>query len=193
MYVRTVKVPSSNGTVNEYLRVVEAYRENGKVKQRIIADLGRRDMLSALLPNLRRILEGTPRLEGESETDVDILETFGWGPLLVVRKLFDELGLWDLFDRLLGKRTLVPWADRAFVLIASRLIHPSSEHGLAGWRRITSVIERADALYLGGASGVECACITNSWTAGIARWTDCLGPRKTSRRRCMDGCGTCSA
>jgi transposase len=133
MYIRTVKVPSSNGTVNEYLRVVEAYRQEGKVKQRIIADLGRRDMLSALLPNLRRILEGTAKLEGQADSDIDILETFGWGPLLVARKLFEELGLWDLFDRLLGKRTSVPWADRAFVLIASRLIHPSSEHGLAGW------------------------------------------------------------
>lgn len=133
MYIRTVKVPSSNGTVNEYLRVVEAYREDGKVKQRIIADLGRRDMLSALLPNLRRILEGTPKLEGQADSDIDILETFGWGPLLVARKLFEELELWDLFDRLLGKRTSIPWADRAFVLIASRLIHPSSEHGLAGW------------------------------------------------------------
>ncbi len=25
MYVRTVKIPSSKGTVNEYVRVVEAY------------------------------------------------------------------------------------------------------------------------------------------------------------------------
>jgi transposase len=133
MYVRTVKVPSSNGSFNEYLRVVEAYRENGKVKQRIIADLGRRDMLSAVLPNLRRILEGTPKLEGQEEKDVDILDTFTWGPLLVAGKLFEELGLWDLLDRLLGKTTSVSWADRAFVLIASRLIHPSSEHGLAGW------------------------------------------------------------
>jgi transposase len=133
MYVRTVKVPSSNGSVNEYLRVVEAYRENGKVKQRIIADLGRRDLLAAVLPNLRRILEGTPKLQGQGDSDVDILETFTWGPLLVVGKLFEELGLWDLFDRLLGTRATVSWADRAFVLIASRLIHPSSEHGLAGW------------------------------------------------------------
>jgi transposase len=133
MYVRTVKVPSSNGTVNEYLRVVEAYRENGKVKQRTIADLGRRDMLSAVLPNLRRILEGTPKLEGQGEKDVAILDTFTWGPLLVARKLFEELGLWDVLDRLFGKTPSVSWADRAFVLIASRLIHPSSEHGLAGW------------------------------------------------------------
>jgi len=41
MYLRTVKVPSSNGTVNEYVRVVEAYRDHGKVKQRTIVDLGR--------------------------------------------------------------------------------------------------------------------------------------------------------
>ena len=133
MYVRSVKVPSSNGSFNEYLRVVEAYREGGKVKQRIIADLGRRDLLAAILPNLRRILEGTAKVEGQGDSDVDILETFGWGPLLVVRWLFEQLGLWDVLDRLLGKRAVVPWADRAFVLIASRLIHPSSEHGLAGW------------------------------------------------------------
>jgi hypothetical protein len=64
-------VPRFNG--HKYLRVVEAYRENGKVKQRIIAELGRRDMLSALLPNLRRILEGTPKLEGQGDNEVDIL------------------------------------------------------------------------------------------------------------------------
>ena len=39
MFIRTVKVPSSNGSVNEYVRVVEAYRADGKVKQRVIADL----------------------------------------------------------------------------------------------------------------------------------------------------------
>jgi hypothetical protein len=33
MYLRTVKVRSSNGTLNEYVRVVEAYRDNGKVKR----------------------------------------------------------------------------------------------------------------------------------------------------------------
>ena len=60
MYLRTVKVPSSNGSVNEYVRVVEAYRQDGKVKQRTIADLGRKDLLTALLPQLQRLLLGQP-------------------------------------------------------------------------------------------------------------------------------------
>ena len=58
MYLRTVNVPSSNGTVNQYVRIVQAYREDGKVKQRVIADLGRKDVLTALLPRLQRLLKG---------------------------------------------------------------------------------------------------------------------------------------
>ena len=50
MYPRAIKVRSSNGTVNEYVRIVEAYREDGKVKQRVVADLGRKDVLLAVLP-----------------------------------------------------------------------------------------------------------------------------------------------
>ena len=133
MYVRTVKVPSSNGSYNEYVRIVEAYRDGGKVKQRIIADLGRRDLLAAMLPKLRRILEGTAAADGGLEDGIRILETSSWGPVLVVRALFEQLGLWEILDRLVGATAEVGWADRAFVLVASRMIHPSSEHGLAGW------------------------------------------------------------
>jgi len=46
----------------------------------------------------------------------------------VVRTLFEQLGLWELFDELLGEsRSAVPYADRAFVLIANRLIRPKKE------------------------------------------------------------------
>lgn len=142
MYVRTLKVRSSNGTINEYVRIVEAYRENGKVKQRVIADLGRKDLLVALLPKLRRVLEGTPSIEGEAEEDLDILDASTWGPVLVIRHLFEQLGLWEILDRLLGKSKIVPFADRALVLVANRLIHPTSEHGLAGWLETDFLCDR---------------------------------------------------
>jgi transposase len=142
MYVRTLKVRSSNGTLNEYVRIVEAYRENGKVKQRVIADLGRKDLLVALLPKLRRVLEGTLILEAETAEDFDILDASTWGPVLVVRHLFQELGLWEILDRFLGKSKIVPFADRALVLVANRLIHPTSEHGLAGWLETDFLCDR---------------------------------------------------
>src|ERR1700694_3168432 len=103
MYLRTVKVPSSNGAVNEYVRVVEAYRQDGKVKQRTIVDLGRKDLLTVLLPQLQRLLQGKPSLAPEVDSAIDVLQAVTWGPVLVVRALFDQLGLWALFDHLLGK------------------------------------------------------------------------------------------
>jgi transposase len=142
MYVRTVKVPSSNGNLNEYVRIVESYREDGKVKQRTIADLGRKDVLKSLLPQLQRVLKGLPKIEGQGD-EVEVLQATTWGPVLVVRALFEQLGLWEMLDELLGPtRSDVPYADRAFVLIANRLIGPKSEHGLAYWLESDFVCDR---------------------------------------------------
>jgi transposase len=148
VYVRIVRIPSSNGTVNEYVRIVESYRKDGKVKQRIVADLGRRDVLLAMLPKLRRVLEGEAAVEGQSEDGIKILDSYRWGPLLGVQTLFEQLGLWDLLDRLLGRAGELRWADRAFVLIASRMVHPSSEHGLAGWLETEYFCDREGRRFL---------------------------------------------
>jgi transposase len=138
MYPRTVKVRSSSGTVNEYVRVVEAYRDGGKVKQRVVADLGRKDLLVEVLPKLRRLLTG----EADDPTEPQVGEASTWGPVLVVRALFDQLGLWAILDQHLGHAKGVPFADRAFVLVANRLIAPASEHGLAGWLETDFVCDR---------------------------------------------------
>jgi transposase len=149
MYIRTVKVPSTNGTVNEYVRVVEAYREDGKVKQRTIADLGRKDMLVALLPQLERVLKGEASVAGDEE--LEVVQALTWGPVLVVHTLFEQLGLWPILETHLrpwrpSERRLptanVSPVDRAFVLIANRLICPKSEHGLASWLETDFVCDR---------------------------------------------------
>jgi transposase len=142
MYPRTVKVRSSSGTVNEYVRVVEAYREGGKVKQRVVADLGRKDLLLEVLPKLHRLLAGEVTSHDPDPTEPHVGDASNWGPILVVRALFDQLGLWEILDQHLGRAKGVPFADRAFVLIANRLIAPASEHGLAGWLETDFVCDR---------------------------------------------------
>src|SRR3954452_4238132 len=138
MYPRTVKVRSKSGTVNEYVRVVEAYRDGGKVKQRVVADLGRKDLLVEVLPKLRRLLTG----EAGDPTEPQVGEAATWGPVLVVRALFDQLGLWSILDQYLGRAKGVPFTARAFVLVANRLIAPASVHGLAGWLETDFVCDR---------------------------------------------------
>jgi transposase len=142
MYPRTVKVRSSSGAVNEYVRVVEAYREGGKVKQRVVADLGRKDLLVEVLPKLQRLLAGDAATQLDSGDAPVVVDASNWGPILVIRALFEQLGLWDIFDKHLGRAKGVPFADRAFVLIANRLIAPASEHGLAGWLETDFVCDR---------------------------------------------------
>ena len=143
MYIRTVKIPSSNGTINEYVRVVEAYRQDGKVKQRVIADLGRKDLLTLLLPKLQRVLLGTPTPAGEDPDAIEVVDASTWGPVLAVRALFEELGLWQILDGLLPRaKEGPPFADRVFVLLANRLTRPTSEHGLARWLETDFVCDR---------------------------------------------------
>src|SRR5437764_4521309 len=115
MYPRTVKVRSSSDSVHEYVRVVEAYRDGGKVKQRVVADLGRKDLLLEVLPKLRRLLAGDDSIEPGDAADPHVSEASDWGPVLVVRALFDQLGLWEILDHHLGHAKTVPFADRAFV------------------------------------------------------------------------------
>jgi transposase len=142
MYPRTVKVRSKNGTINEYVRVVEAYREDGKVKQRVVADLGRKDLLVEILPKLQRLLAGDAAIDPGDPAVPHVVDASNWGPVLVVRALFEQLGLWSILDQHLGRAKGVPFADRAFVLIANRLIAPASEHGLAGWLETDFVCDR---------------------------------------------------
>jgi transposase len=142
MYIRTVKVPSSSGKINEYVRIVEAYRENGKAKQRVVADLGRKDVLTALLPKLQRLLQGENAIaDQELQDELKVMEAANWGPMLLVQYLAQQLGLPAIFQRLLkaghveqeDEARAAPPAERALVLIANRLIRPGSEHALAGW------------------------------------------------------------
>ena len=142
MYPRIVKVRSSNGTVNEYVRVVEAYRDGGAPKQRTVVDLGRKDLLLAILPKLQRLLRGDSQPDADTHAELQIVDASTWGPVLAIRTLFEQLGLWDILDRWLGRAKGVSFTDRAFVLVANRLIRPASEHGLAGWLETDFVCDR---------------------------------------------------
>jgi hypothetical protein len=98
MFVRSIKIRSSSGEVHEYVRIVASLREDGRVKQKVIANLGRRDTLEAVLPLRDRFLQGeddSPKLARQvgEEGPLEALHASTWGPMLVVRHFFQRLGL----------------------------------------------------------------------------------------------------
>jgi transposase len=155
MFIRSVKVPSSSGVVHEYVRVVESVRENGRVRQKLVLNLGRRDTLLTILPLLQRFLQGDDPAALPHEGPLEAIEASTWGPMLVVRHFFETLGLWPLLDscrrwpRLQADEDPADdWASRAFALVANRLVRPVSEHALAGWLETDYVCDRRGRRYL---------------------------------------------
>src|SRR5580692_9614438 len=127
MFIRSIKVPSSSGVVHEYVRVVESVRENGRVRQKLVLNLGRRDALLTILPLLQRFLQGEPP-QLPHEGPIEALEASTWGPVLVVRHFFDQLGLWPLLNSCRRWPRLQAdedpdddWPSRVLALVANRL------------------------------------------------------------------------
>src|SRR5918995_6175896 len=146
MFLRTVKAAGGQGVQHEYVRLVEAYREHGRTKQRVVCNLGRKDLLAAHLDALVRLLRGERAAPSTLRAgEVRAAGAWDWGPMLVARTLWRELGLEVILDGHGGRgpsdgRAL---SDRALVLVANRLCAPTSEHGLARWLETDFVCDRA--------------------------------------------------
>jgi len=152
MFLRTVKARGGEGVQHEYVRLVEAYREHGKNKQRLVCSLGRKDLLAEHLDDLIALLRGERRaaVKKDAAGPVQALGAWDWGPMLVARTLWRELGLQDVLDREGGRGVGdgVALADRALVLVANRLCVPTSEHGLARWLETDFVCDRRGRRWL---------------------------------------------
>ena len=148
MFLRVVRATVSKGVKRDYVRVVEAYRDDaGKTQHRTVINLGRRDLLTAHLDfdKLRRLLHGDAVApDSVKRADVDALGAWDWGPMLAARALWSELGLDSTLDQLAqrDRREVVRLSDRALVLVANRLTAPGSEHALAQWLESDFVCDR---------------------------------------------------
>ncbi len=131
-FLRSVKAPNGR---HAYLRLVESFRDGDKVKQRIVAHLGRKDLLAPHLDALIRLLQdesSAPR--GIPAADVSTPRASTWGPILVARQWFEKLSLGAILDA--GGKSLrhgQPRSERVFPMLAKRLTGPGSEQALAQW------------------------------------------------------------
>ncbi|CAI9084877.1 IS1634 family transposase [Candidatus Methylacidiphilum fumarolicum] len=139
MFLRIVPIRRPSGKVDQYVRLVESYYDGGKIKQRTIANLGRKELLAPHVDRLVELLRGEPpKTTGSWEAKSAAV----WGQTLVARVLWEELGFPELLEAS-GKRSQAfSLAERAFILVAHRLICPGSEHALAQWLETDYVPDR---------------------------------------------------
>jgi transposase len=142
MFLRTVKVKRADGHIDEYVRLVESVWRKGRPEHRVISNLGRKDLLAPHADALLRMLKG----EDTTRPSADAVGAWDWGPLLVARHLWRELGVEQTLDAWARDRGAV--ADRALALVASRLDTPTSEHGMARWLETAYVCDRSGQRWL---------------------------------------------
>ncbi|MCA1700302.1 MAG: IS1634 family transposase, partial [Actinobacteria bacterium] len=121
-----------------YLRLVESYRdERGKVRHRVLRNLGREDELKAS-GQLNQLAASFARLDpplAGIRRDV--------GPLLLVAHFAGQLGLVEAIDRLAPtrRRSELSVGELVLALVANRLCSPSPLYDVCGWASAAAVGE----------------------------------------------------
>src|SRR5439155_744015 len=146
MYVKRATVRRGEHSY-VYLRLVEAYRQDGKVRHRVIANLGREDELKAS-GQLDQLAASLARLDPPPwGTRRDV------GSLLLVRHYLQRLGLVKIIDDAVPQRgrAQLTHGEVVAALVANRLSAPAPLYDVAGWASSAAVHELLDtpAMLLG--------------------------------------------
>ncbi len=132
-----VKTVRRGGRSYEYLELVEGRREGTRVRQHVVANLGRLDELVAG-GKLEQLAAGLARLHQPPPG------TRRWvGPLLIVAHYLRALDVAGIVDAAVPRRgrALAGHGEIAAVLAASRLCSPAPLYDIAGWASSAAVAE----------------------------------------------------
>jgi len=137
MYTRVVRGCNKDGSVRSYLQLVRAYRKNGKVRQELICSIGRLDILQAS-GGLDRLITSLAQHSERCWVDAEAQGLLAWdkvyGPVLVFRRLWEEMGLAGQLAHLqTGTEVRFSLDESAFAMVLHRLLDPGSKRATHQW------------------------------------------------------------
>lgn len=137
-----------------YLQVVQNQRDSGKVRQQVVATLGRLDTLQAegqidgLLRSCAKFANDLAIVDAASKGEIPDASAVRIGPVLVFERLWKELGIQKVLQDLLGGRKFSFSCERViFTTVLHRLMHPGSDRNADEWKS-KYAIEGADQFEL---------------------------------------------
>jgi hypothetical protein len=150
MFVR-VKTVAQDGRSYEYLQIVRSVRDGARVRQELVASLGRRDLLVAT-GQLDRLVQALARfstrlrvVEAARDERFVARDARSWGPALVFGRLWERQGLPEILGRLAAGRRFGFDPERvAFALALQRLCAPGSDLQGAAWAQTVEAPGFAD-------------------------------------------------
>lgn len=149
MFVRAKK--RGNHT---YLMIVESFREQGKVKQRTICNLGRLDKLKktgkleGLLKSADRFSDHCAVLSAHNRGETITTKTSRIGASLIFERLWYTVGIDCVISEILADRKFEFSVERAiFLTVLHRLFSPGSDRAAEKWKE-GYIIDGVDGIEL---------------------------------------------
>jgi len=126
----------------QYVQIVHNERVDGRVRQRVVATLGRLEVLKesgqldGLIESLARFSDHVAVLNALKAEKVEPSRTVHVGPPLVFQRLWEELGLPSILERLMaGRKFQFPLERVVFLTVLHRLFAPGSDRAAERWCR----------------------------------------------------------
>ena len=136
MFVR-VKKFSGKHTTRQYLQVVESFRVEGKMRQRVLCTLGRVERLrdgglDALIQGLSKFSKNLEIIRASQDLVADWSKEYG--TVLVFRKLWEELKMDQILKQhLKSHRYKSDIGEAVFALVLNRILEPYSKKRAELW------------------------------------------------------------
>lgn len=124
----------------EYVQIVENHRQDGRVRQTVLATLGRRDQLQAdgslesLMASLARFAQRAVLITEDLPEGRLGIDTWKIGGPLVFQRLWEETGCQEVINDLLAKRNFeFPLERVLFATVLQRIFDPGSDRACTHW------------------------------------------------------------
>ena len=146
-YSRAMYARIKQSGPRQYLQLVEGRREDGKVRQRVVATLGRVDQLQdgaldALIASLQRAAGQKPK-SGEPQ----FLAARAFGHVYLLHELWQQLGLDQaLRHALRSSRRQFDAATLVRAMVFNRLCEPTSKLGVLRWLETVAMPDAPDTV-----------------------------------------------
>ncbi|NTV19432.1 MAG: IS1634 family transposase [Bacteroidales bacterium] len=136
-FIKVSKVKASTGRVHEYLKIVESVRENGKVKQKTVANLGN---IAVLRKDIKQIVNGLLRAcDQEPLTfaeDGTLIKTQEYGVRYVTESVWKDLELPVVINKYLRMCSAgLDYEKWILMMVVNKLSDPHSKLGIFRWLR----------------------------------------------------------
>ena len=115
-----------------YYQVVESYRENAKIKHRVLANLGHLSdkHIDRLVKSLNK-----QKKEPYELAQINHEDQYSWGDVYLLSAMWDKLGIGDLINKYLSdKKTEYDIARSALLMVLNRCIAPKSKLSVCEWQ-----------------------------------------------------------